>query len=231
MKTISIAIPTYQRVEMTINAFSSVHDDKRISEIIIVDDSSPVNVFDELKRQCDRYPKVKLYWNVMNRDCYANKYTAMSYVTNEYAILFDSDNKLRTDYIDKIFSVEWDEDIILAPDFAKPTFDYRAYGGLMVTRNNVAEYMDRPLFETALNTANYFVNAKKYTETWDGEIDPVTSDSIYFNLCWLMSGKKIHIVDGLQYEHLVWDESHYKRNVHRTPQGFHQSIIQTLKRL
>ena len=39
-RKISIAIPTYNRSDMTINAFLSVYDDKRVAEIVIVDDVS-----------------------------------------------------------------------------------------------------------------------------------------------------------------------------------------------
>ena len=57
-RKISIAIPTYNRSDMTINAFLSVYDDKRVAEIVIVDDESDLGMFNKLKDVCDYLPKV-----------------------------------------------------------------------------------------------------------------------------------------------------------------------------
>jgi glycosyltransferase involved in cell wall biosynthesis len=40
MRTISICIPTYNRVEMLFESFAKVIDNDNISEIVIVDDAS-----------------------------------------------------------------------------------------------------------------------------------------------------------------------------------------------
>jgi len=37
---ISIAIPTYERVQMLFESFSQVHDDDRVDEVVIVDDAA-----------------------------------------------------------------------------------------------------------------------------------------------------------------------------------------------
>ena len=76
-RRISICIPTFQRVDMTLDSFKEVYDDERVSEIIIVDDASDISVFEELKSICDVLPKVKLYRNLTNQDCYFNKATAI----------------------------------------------------------------------------------------------------------------------------------------------------------
>jgi len=231
-RKISICIPTYNRVEMTIEAFYDVYNDERISEIVIVDDASDLEVYEDLKSMTDFFPKVKLYRNLTNQDCYRNKMTAISFATNEWCILLDSDNRIGEEYIDRLFEYpHWDNDIIYAPTWAKPTFDYRAYGLTTIHRTNVADFIDKPLFETALNTCNYFVNKNEYLKVWDGSIDPVTSDSIYFTYCWLNSGNRIYFVEGLEYEHKVWEGSHYKTQNYRTPTGFHESILNKLKQL
>ena len=231
-RRISICIPTFQRVDMTLDSFKEVYDDERVSEIIIVDDASDISVFEELKSICDVLPKVKLYRNLTNQDCYRNKMVAIGYATNDWCILLDSDNKIGKDYIDRLFDYSyWDNDTIYAPTFAKPTFDYRAYGLTTIHRTNVADFIDKPLFETALNTCNYFVNKNEYLKVWDGSIDPVTSDSIYFTYCWLNTGNRIYFVEGLEYEHKVWSGSHYDNNVNRTPAGFHESILNNLRNM
>lgn len=231
-RQISIAVPTYNRCDETIDSFVDVYSDARISEIVIVDDFSNVETYNDLKELSDFIKKCRLFRNESNRDCYRNKQTAMSFVSNDWAILFDSDNKLDERYVDLLFQIEkWDERTIYTPSFASPHFDFRAYSGMEVSNSNVGEFIDKPMFEVMLNACNYFVNKNEYLKIWDGSIDPVTSDSIYFCLKWLEAGNKIKVVDGLTYTHTVHDGSHYKTNNHRTPVGFHQSILKRLREL
>lgn len=230
-RKISLCIPTFNRVDMTLQAFENVYEDERISEIIIVDDASDWGMFTELKEFCELIPKIKLYRNLTNQDCYRNKMTSISYATNKWCILLDSDNVIDKDYLDRIFEQEWEEDTILTPCFAKPTFDFRPYENLLIKKENVAEYIDKPMFETMLNAANYFINKNQYLKVWDSNIDPVTSDSIYFILKWLEAGNGVLVVSNLQYEHRIHGGSHYQNNVARTPQGFHESILNNLREL
>lgn len=231
-RRISICIPTFQRVDMTLDSFKEVYDDERVSEIIIVDDASDISVFEELKSICDVLPKVKLYRNLTNQDCYFNKATAIGYASNDRAILLDSDNRIDIDYLDRLYKIkEWEYDAIYTPSFAMPEFDFTAFAGLRITSENVAEYIDRPMFETCLNAANYFVDVYKYLEVFDSNTNPVTSDSIYQCYNWLLDGGKIEIVRGLKYQHLVHSGSHYKNNVSRTPSGFHESILNNLRNM
>jgi glycosyltransferase involved in cell wall biosynthesis len=230
MRELCICIPTWNRVDMTLKSFNKVYDDPRVKNIVIVDDASPLHIYQELKERTRDMPKVKLYRNVTNRDCYANKYVAASLSTTDYCIILDSDNQIDTLYLDKIFEQEWDKDTVLAPDWAMPMFNYTDYANLIVTKENLPEYIDKPMFETCLNCMNYFVNKDSYCEVWDAEIDPVTSDSLYQNYNWLMSGRCIHIVDGLRYDHLVHDESHYINNVQRTG-DFREILIEKIRKL
>jgi glycosyltransferase involved in cell wall biosynthesis len=230
-RQIGICIPNYNRVEMVIESFIKVYDDKRISEIIISDDHSTREVYNELQSVLTHFPKVKMFRNEVNIDCYANKHRAVELSTSDFIILLDSDNIIDRNYLDKIFECEWDEKTILTPDFAKPTFNFQQYGDLLLTKQNISAHIDKPLLETCLNAANYFVNRKEYLKVWDEKTDPVTSDSIYMCYKWLESGNKIRIVKDLTYDHRVWDGSHYKNNNHRTPSGFHESILNKLRNL
>lgn len=230
-RRIAIAIPTFNRSEMTIDAFIDVYNDERVGEIIIVDDASDIEIYNQLKSIADKLPKVKLFRNIFNKDCYFNKLTAVSYASLDWVVLLDSDNKIDTSYIDIIYELHWQDQCIYTPSFAKPSFDFRAYEGLTIARHNVAQYVDKPMFEVCLNAANYFVNKNKYCENWTNEIDPVTSDSIFVAKRWLERGGEIFIVPNLNYEHRVWNESHWQNNNHRTPAGFHQDILNQLKQL
>ena len=233
-RKISICIPSWERSEMTIESFLDVYNDERISEIIIVDDASGWDVYEDLKSMTDAFPKVRLCRNLNNLDCYFNKKTAISLAdtNSEMAILLDSDNKISVDYLNKLYEIkEWDKNTIYTPSFAFPNFDFRNYEGLLITKENVAQWIDKPLFETMLNAANYFVNPAMYLEVWDGTTNPVTSDSIYQCYNWLKEGKKIQVVAGLTYEHTIHDGSHYKNNVSKTPQGFHESLLEKIRQL
>lgn len=231
-RKISVAIPTWQRSEMTLDSFIDVYDDERISEFVIVDDASEWGIFDELKRFVENLPKVRLFRNSTNNDCYFNKARSLCHSTNDWCILLDSDNKISKGYIDKLFEIpHWDENTIYTPDFAQPQFDFRQYSGLLLTKENISEWIDKPILETMLNAANYFVNRHGYLEVWDEHTDPVTSDSIFMISRWLEAGKRLQVVDGLQYFHRVHPGSHYQNNRHRTQQGFHESILTTLRQM
>lgn len=227
---ISICIPTYSRYEMVLESISKVVDDFRIDEIIIVDDCSTDGSYEKLLYIPKSENKVKIFRNSINLDCYKNKHRAISLASNGYVIILDSDNIIDISYLDRLFEQEWNPNTILAPTFAKPSFDYRELNGIVATRNNVASLMSLRMFPTALNTFNYFIHRDNYLNVFDGSVDPVTADSIYFNYCWLKSGRSIKFVDGLQYDHRIHAGSHYQINNHKTG-NFYEEVVDKLKQL
>lgn len=235
-RQISIAIPSFNRVDMTFDSFKEVYDDERVSEIIIVDDVSRDGIYEQLQERAEKYPKIKLFRNEVNQDCYKNKMTAVSHSSNDNCILLDSDNHLSIDYLNKIFQIEhWEENAAYLPSFAAPHFDYRKFEGLEITSANVARYMGDPVFTTMLNTHNHFVNKNFYLKCWVGIINPHTADSIYMNYLWLMNRGKLFVVPGLTYQHRVDDHhgeesGHYQKNCYLTG-NFHQEVEQLLKQL
>jgi glycosyltransferase involved in cell wall biosynthesis len=230
---ISLCLTTYNRTDLLFESFQQVIDDDRISEIVIVDDHSPMEVFNTIHEHTKDIPKVKLYRNEKNLDCYRNKREAVSKATNEWVIIFDSDNIMTKGYVDRVSSLDWvgHKGVVYQPSFSKPHFDFRRYEAQVVNRSYVAYLMNDGTFQTMLNAMNYFVNRDEYLRVWDGSVDPVTSDSIFQNYNWLKAGNSIYVVPGLEYEHRVHNGSHYQNNVKRTPRGFHDSIIQKLKEL
>ena len=231
MKKISLCIPTWERFEMVFEVFKYVYDDERIGEIVIVDDCSSMVIFEKLSILCKEFDKIKLFRNVTNQGCYKNKYISVSFATNKYCILIDSDNSIGVDYLNRIYENEWDAKTILTPEFAKPHFDFRAYSGLEITAQNVSQYIEKPMFEVMLNACNYFVNVKEYCHNFDPTIEPMTSDSIFTCYNWLKNGGAIYVVPGLQYSHRVHPQSHYQNFVNKTPAGFHQGILNQLKEM
>lgn len=230
-RKISLCLTNYNRDEMLFEAFEKVYEDERISEIVISDDHSDINIYKQLQILWEYFPKVKMFRNIRNVDCYFNKKNAIELATNKWCILLDSDNKINTLYLNRIFDLEWNDDTIYTPDFARPQFDFTPYSDLTVTKENVSSYIDKPMFEVMLNACNYFVNRDEYLKVWDGSVDPVTSDSIFFTSKWIESGRKINVVRDMQYEHRIHNGSHYKTQNHRTPNGFHESILNKLRQL
>lgn len=231
-RKISLCIPTWNRTNLLFESFLDVIDDERISEVVISDDASDLEIFKEVLSFTAHYPKIRLYRNLTNQDCYRNKMTAISLAKNDWCILLDSDNRISKEYIDTLYDfVYWDDIVIFTPSWAKPMFDFRAYAGLMIIQENVSEYIDKPMFETMLNAMNFFVNKNTYLSAFDDSIDPVTSDSIFISYNHLRNGGVIYCVPNLEYDHRVHDSSHYKTQNYRTPKGFHEQILNNLRNL
>lgn len=219
------------RPEWTLRAFEQVLHDDRVSSVTIVDDFSSQESYNELDSTVGGMDKVRLFRNWRNVDCYRNKKYAIELSVEDWNILFDSDNQLSADYLDRIFEIEkWQPDTIYAPSWAMPNFDYRSFSGLTLTKENIAHYMEWPMGSTLLNTCNYFVNRDEYLKVWSGDIDPITADSLYMAFRWLESGRKIKVVPNLFYEHTVHPLSHYKQNAHRSGH-LHMQIEHQLRNL
>lgn len=231
MRTISLCITTYERYELLIECFNQVLHDPRISEIVIVDDCSDPQLFQKIKLFCDPYAKIKLTRNAVNIDCYRNKRKAISLSTNDWGVIFDSDNTITKEYLDKIFAIEfWEPDTVYQPTYAKPVFNFNEYAGHLITKHNVSGYMGKHMFDTSLNAMNYFVNTEEYLRVWDGNVNPHTSDSIYQNYNWLKEGNRIKFVEGLEYDHRIHDGSHYQKNNHLGG-NFYEIIVNRLKNM
>lgn len=231
--SISVCLTNYNREQLLYESIEQVLDDPRVMEIVISDDASEYGLYCRVVDHYKKYPKVKIYRNEKNLDCYLNKHRAVSLATRRWAILFDSDNILTKEYIDKAEYYRHPS-CIYQPSFAKPHFDFTAFEDLLITKENVAEHMMKRQFQTLLNAANCFFQREAWLKVFDTTIDPVTSDSIYQNYRWLEAGNSIYVVPGLTYEHRVSNHgkeegSHYVKRHKQTPKGFHESIVNKLK--
>lgn len=237
----SVCLTTYNRTDLVIEAIEQIVSDPRVDEIVIVDDCSDINQYYLLELKLMQFKnqshtnKIRLERNPKNLDCYLNKKRAIELAKNDWCIIFDSDNILTKQYLDVLFEYEWavgwNKKILLTPEFARPAFDFRWLSNTLLSRSNVARFIDQRNCEVMLNAMNYFVNREEYLRVFDNDIDPITSDSIYQALRWLENDNKIYVLPGLQYDHRLHIESHYLKNVKRTPQGFHEEIVARLRQL
>jgi glycosyltransferase involved in cell wall biosynthesis len=227
---ITLCLTNYNRYDMLLESFAKVLDDSRITEIVIVDDHSNASVVSNLRHLHFKNGKVKIYYNDHNTGVYKNKYRSVEYAKNKWVIVFDSDNIITPKYIDALYNnLPWDEKTFYLPSFAQPHFDYRHLHGTY-TRENIASILNKPNADCMLNTMNFFCNRERYIQNWDITIEPITADSIYVNYLQLRSGGKLKVVPGLEYEHRVHKDSHFKHNQHRSPQ-MHKKIMEKLKRM
>lgn len=230
-RVISLCLTNYNRVDLLIESFQQIYNDERISEIVISDDCSDIEIVNKLEDLFELLPKIRMVSNDYNQDCYKNKALAIGLSKNKFAILADSDNIFTTDYLDRIFEIkEWEEKTAYLPSFAQPQFDYREFEGLTITKDNVSSCMDKPLFRTMCNTMNYFADRDFYLECFDESVNPHTEDSIFINYKWLKNGGKLFVVPNLYYQHTVHMGSHYRLNHHKV-NGFDKLIDQKLKAL
>jgi glycosyltransferase involved in cell wall biosynthesis len=226
MKQISLCLTNYNRFDMLVESFEKVKDDDRISEIIISDDHSDMEIFESVMML--EGGKLKVFRNEKNVDCYTNKMLSVQRATNDYCIVFDSDNTIDKTYLDALYSHDWHPDTIMAPDFAKPAFDYAGLSGKQLNKSNISQYVNVPHFSPCINCMNYFVHRDSYLEVWQPGINPYAADTILQNYNWLKSGRSIFVVPGMQYWHRIHDESHFKANV-RHSRLFHAQLEEKIK--
>lgn len=236
---ISVAVTTFQRTSLLFEALANVIDDQRVTEIVIVDDHSDLNIYNQLEIYARSYGKIKLFRNDKNVDCYLNKRLSVFGCSGEWVCMWDSDNKFDKGYVDRIenlFIGGLQEKTIYQPEFAEPHFNFEKYSGLLISKANVAQYMADATFQTMLNASNFFVNRAEYLRLFDASVDPVTSDSIFTAYNWLKAGNSIYVVPGLKYYHRVNNHgkeegSHFTKNFRRTKRDFHEGIIKKLKHM
>jgi glycosyltransferase involved in cell wall biosynthesis len=229
---LTLAITTYNRTELLFRSFEKVVDDPRISEIIIVDDRSDLNIFEAISTRLKRIEKVRLYRNNKNLGVYHNKHMSVKMSSNEWVIVFDSDNVIDKTYLDALEFVAGrdglSKDIVYTPSFARPKFDYRHMAGKYINRMNVGRFFREAQFDCLINTMNCVVHKASYLEVYNPDTEPAAADSAYFNYRWLQNLGQLYVVPGMEYDHLVHDGSHYVQTIGASNKK-HAEVMRLLK--
>jgi glycosyltransferase involved in cell wall biosynthesis len=234
-RQISVVIPHYNNTLFIKDTLAPLIDDNRINEIIICDDKS--NDFDLLKEivvsieNNNSQKKIKLYQNDTNLGCYHNKLKSISYCSNDWAILLDSDNIYDTKCLDILFNIKnWETDTIYAPMWAKtfpgdiaPNLNYSKYKNIIIDKNIYLHEFNDNHFQCLINTCNYFLPVKpyigcmslyNYNRTF---IDSLDSAVLFTD--WLYHKNKIYVVDDLIYKHRLHSNSNYMISSARRYEG------------
>jgi len=200
----SVSIPYYQNLSEIKEALGTLLSERLINDIIITHDCS--NDYKEIFK-LSKHKKIRLYKNVKNWHILHNKRNAIYHAKNNWVICLDSDNKIDSNYIRTLNEYELDKDIIYAPEFAKPQFDYRCFSDKVLHKSTISEFSNNGAFMAFLNTFNYCINRDEYLKVYRYTTECHSSDSIYFNYLWLKSGRSIYVVPELKYEHRVHQNS------------------------
>jgi glycosyltransferase involved in cell wall biosynthesis len=233
---LSLCITTYNRYEMTIESFAKVINDPRIDDIVILDDCSADGSGERLRKHFINNDKVNVLFQVINKGMSINKRDAIKHAKNEWCIIFDSDNVIDTDYLDAFYNfcvadggamelfkrISDIEKFIFCPDFAKPTFDYRAYkcgnNSTSGWRSGIyrkiecAHEIKNDVFNCLMNTCNYIVNRDFYLATYQYNPEHIASDTIWHNYNHLKAGGHFVVVPDMQYFHRVHDGSGFMQD-------------------
>ena len=215
MKKLSVCVTTYMRFDLTIKSFEQVIDDDRIYQILLLDDCSKDGSFEKLAERFENSNKVKVVQQILNRGMQINKSDAVRLSPTNWCILFDSDNVISKEYIDKIFELPaWDDDTIYAPSRALPTFIYDEFAGQTITKANVSGYVGKNFFGAMINTCNYFLNRDFYIKSF--KYNPLVKETDTANHFYnhLKNNGKFYVVPDLEYSHLVHENSGFMQNVH-----------------
>ncbi len=224
---VSIALTVYNRATLVGEAVRQVAADPRVAEIVVSDDASEPS---EYRRLCtiltELGPKVRIHRNDRNRGPLWNKHRAVSLCTSEFAILFDSDNVLEPGYLDRLFrAAPWRRDCFYCPEYARPRFDLRLFGGMtldlaLVRRAMLADPSDRRI-DLLLNVGNHLVPVREYCDAIGPFRDLAVhaADAFAASYLWLRQGGRLHVLQGLAYDHRVHDASYSQATRGDTTRG------------
>jgi hypothetical protein len=224
---ITLAIPTYNRLEMVFESFSNVISSEHITEICIVDDCSDLGIFTRLENQINDlkitnadFQKINIYRNDSNLGSFLNKLECVKKSKNEWIILLDSDNIINMDYVNIVSNLN-KKNRIYAPSHAicnSEQLNYTCYSGKIIDKieykNILTNNNDNTKWDCIFNTGNYFFNRESYLKAIEiegGLINSLASDAYYLVYLWFnnLENPEFEIVENLKYLHRLHDNSHY----------------------
>jgi len=239
---ISLAITTFNRSGFTVESFIEVLDCEYIDEIVIVDDNSNPVIYENLRKLVMRlnHKKVRLYRNKATLGVFRNKIRAAKLCSNDWVILFDSDNVIRQDYINTIQELKVSENVLYCPErlmdvgYTKAQWEYPELCDVTIDRFNVGSYVDNINYEIHINTGNSFFHRKTFLDVVAHAEIPDEKlkgcDSSYIVYLWLLNGGLTQVVKGLSYSHRVHEGSYYAQHIAEGTE-FNSKIYQMMREL
>lgn len=238
MNKIAIAIPYYNRSEFILETIQNIVNDDRVEEIIINDDCSDINDFNDMNIALANIPKIKIYRNEKNLGSYLNKVETIRKCTSEWVFLLDSDNFLYADSLDALYAIGWNKETVYYPAgvfINGKNSPYNSINGNLghdrfcgdkdIYFEDVQDICSKDMgFGGLLNAGNCFANRDKYLQVCDSfkdvlernDLKPWASDGIFFNYIWLINGFSMKVVLGLNYHHRVHSKSSWGQTAYES---------------
>jgi hypothetical protein len=203
---------------MTVESFIQVLHLDIITEVIILDDHSDINMYEDLERKIENINsnKIKLFRNEINKKAFLNKLDSVKKSSNDWVILLDSDNVITTEYIDSIPS-NIRENIFYLPSRAiceNDFLNYNNYSNMLIDKEEfkkLAKSAD-PKIQCLLNTGNYFFNKHTYIKSIEYEkvlMESYAVDCFYQIYLGFknIENFSLYVVPGMQYFHRLHDSN------------------------
>lgn len=231
---LNLCITNYNRYELLLNAIKcrtfswGPHANLTfVEETIITDDTDDNLIGQKLNDWFTNNPGCNYIKNEKRLGMQLNKLEVLrqsSMLNDNFAILLDSDNKLTDWYFIALHNLDWfnhseAKNIIVAPTFAMPQFDYQILNNLSIDFSVASEILNggwtekhKTALELALNTCNYVVHPATFLEKVKPNPDVKGCDTFWFNYQWLKNGGKIFFLKDMHYNHLVHDGSEWLKH-------------------
>lgn len=232
---ISVAIPHYRNPGLAHVALLHLLKDPRIAEIVVVDDGSPDDEFDQLCRRLGPFrPRIRLARFTQNAGILATKVQAVGLCQQEWVLILDCDNTALPVYLNAFMKLESpDPGVIYASPYPFPMLDFR--GSLPQPE---LDWKDMTHFSKSpdewvgalWNDGNYFVHRETFTRVLKPWIPASVSasDVLFANYVWLSEGNRLHFLPETRYIHRIHDRSSWraKRQSSREAVGWIRERLQ-----
>lgn len=206
MKTISLAIPFYNTSKYFLDCIKYAIDDDFVSEIVVNDDCSRQEEYDNLLSLVGENNKIKVYRNEHNLGAFRNKYNTVKNCMNDWVYLLDSDNHPFEETYEVIRTIPDDRpDICFSPRqlFCKndASADYEnisdysfKYDVIGIEETKDAIFKQTKWFDWFINSGNYVINRQMYLdslrEPYEDESTPLLhADTAAVYYFWLKNGE------------------------------------------
>ena len=246
MKNITLAIPFYNTSKYFLDCIKYSIDNDFVSEIVVNDDGSTVEEYNNLLSLVDGIDKIKVFRNAKNFGAFRNKYITVLNCTNEWIYLLDSDNYPFEESYDIIKKIPDDDNLICySPQhlFCKhdhvqeyeniSNYDF-GYDIIGIEESKKLISKDALWFNWFINTGNYVFNKNTYLNFLD---EPFKDESLQFLHAdtaatfyyWLKNGGKHKVINGFRHNHRYRADSNWHscgQNSSRSVKYYENKILE-----
>lgn len=223
---LSVAIPHYRNPEQIHLALRHLVRDRRVSEILIVDDGSPEEDFATLTTYLAPYrERIGLVRYSQNAGALVTKVQATGLCSNDWVLILDGDNTVTPGYLDAFFELEGRDSLSLyASPYPFPSFDFRdsPYGVSPGWEELLTAAGEQGKWVGALwNDGNYIVPRESFVQALTPWLKTSVAavDVLFANYVWFSRGGRLSFLQGTHYIHRVHDRSFWKRERHTSQEA------------